>query len=238
MVFAGAWAVWTGAGWILLAGRVRPRLIAVGGLLTAVGFATLRRLAAVYLPNVVATNQEQFGVLGVAFTLFSWLSACAFVVVVATVVGAVLAEDSGGLGRFIRAPSGEISGARRRPTSDRCGCRAARGDARIRPAPSPRHTPGRDRLDAGSQPRLDLPLPWPLRQPAMSTALEGRPRGQASRLGSRRGPQAPNLLLLLLYCRRCERTVRRGLASPGLAGRIGCRVRPVMKHAVWLWPVE
>lgn len=24
--FAGAWAVWTGAGWILLAGRVRPRL--------------------------------------------------------------------------------------------------------------------------------------------------------------------------------------------------------------------
>jgi membrane protein len=38
--FAGAWALWTGAGWILLAGRVRPRLIAIGGLLTAFGFAT------------------------------------------------------------------------------------------------------------------------------------------------------------------------------------------------------
>jgi hypothetical protein len=49
-------------------------------------------------------HQEQFGVLGVAFTPFSWLSACAFVVVVATVVGAVLAEDPGRLGRFIRAP--------------------------------------------------------------------------------------------------------------------------------------
>jgi membrane protein len=85
-------------------GRVRPRLIAVGGLLTAVGFATLRRLSAVYLPNLVATNQEQFGVLGVAFTPFSWLSACALVVVVATVVGAVVAEDPGRLGRFIRAP--------------------------------------------------------------------------------------------------------------------------------------
>jgi uncharacterized BrkB/YihY/UPF0761 family membrane protein len=36
---AGAWAVWTGAGWMLLAGRVRPRLVAAGGLLTAVGFA-------------------------------------------------------------------------------------------------------------------------------------------------------------------------------------------------------
>jgi membrane protein len=104
VTFVGAWAVWTGAGSVLLAGRVRPRLLAVGGLLTAVGFAILRRLAAVYLPDLVATNQQQFGLLGVAFTLFSWLSACAFVIVVATVVGAVLAEDPGRLGRFIRTP--------------------------------------------------------------------------------------------------------------------------------------
>jgi membrane protein len=103
--FAGAWAIWTGAGWILLAGRVRPRLVAAGGLLTAVGFAILRRLAALYLPNLVASNQQQFGLLGVAFTLFSWLSASAFIIVVATVVGAVLAEDPGRLGRFIRAPT-------------------------------------------------------------------------------------------------------------------------------------
>jgi membrane protein len=102
--FAGAWAVWTGAGWILLAGRVRPRLVAGGGLLTAVAFAVLRRLAAFYLPNLVASNQQQFGLLGVAFTLFSWLSACAFMIVVATVIGAVLAEDPGRLGRFIRTP--------------------------------------------------------------------------------------------------------------------------------------
>ena len=107
--FAGAWALWTGAGWILLAGRVRPRQLAVGGLLTAVGFAVLRRLSAFYLPSLVATNQQQFGLLGVTFTLFSWLSACSFILVVATVVGAVLAEDPGRLGRFIRdspRPSG------------------------------------------------------------------------------------------------------------------------------------
>jgi hypothetical protein len=41
----------------------------------------------------------------VAFTLFSWLSACAFVIVVTTVVGAVLADDPGRLGRFIRTPN-------------------------------------------------------------------------------------------------------------------------------------
>jgi membrane protein len=101
--FAGAWALWTGAGWILLGGRVRPRLLAAGGLLTAVGFAVLRRLSVLYLPVLVASNQQQYGLLGVAFTLYSWLSACAFIIVVATVVGAVLAEDPGRLGQFLRA---------------------------------------------------------------------------------------------------------------------------------------
>ena len=103
VTFAGAWALWTGAGWILLAGRVRPRLLAVGGLLTAVGLAVLRRLSAFYLPTLVISNQQQFGLLGLAFTLYTWLSACTFMIVVATVLGAVLAEDPGRLGRFIRA---------------------------------------------------------------------------------------------------------------------------------------
>jgi membrane protein len=103
VTLAGACALWTGSGWILLGGRVRLRLLAAGGLLTAVGFAVLRRLSAFYLPTLVIGNQQQFGLLGVAFTLFSWLSACAFVIVVATVVGAVLAEDPGRLGQLIRA---------------------------------------------------------------------------------------------------------------------------------------
>ena len=111
VTFAGAWALWTGAGWILLAGRVRLRLLAASGLLTAVGFAVLRRLSAFYLPTLVASNQQQFGLLGVAFTLFSWLSAGAFIIVVATVVGAVLAEDRGRLGRFIRASDAPTTNA-------------------------------------------------------------------------------------------------------------------------------
>jgi hypothetical protein len=37
---------------MLLAGQVRPLLVAAGGLLTAVGFAALRRLAALYLPDL------------------------------------------------------------------------------------------------------------------------------------------------------------------------------------------
>ena len=102
VTFAGGWALWTGSGWILLGGRVRLRLLAAGGLLTTVGFTVLRRLSAIYLPALVASNQQQFGLLGVAFTLYSWLSACSFIIVVATVVGAVLAEDPGRLGQFLR----------------------------------------------------------------------------------------------------------------------------------------
>jgi membrane protein len=109
VTFAGAWALWTGSGWILLGGRVGFRLLAAGGLLTAVGFAVLRRLSAIYLPTLVASNLQQFGLLGVAFTLFSWLSASAFIIVVATVVGAVLAEDPGRLGQRIRASRRERS---------------------------------------------------------------------------------------------------------------------------------
>jgi membrane protein len=108
VTFAAAWALWTGSGWILLGGRVRLRLLAAGGLLTAVGFGVLRRLSALYLPALVASNQQQYGLLGVAFTLFSWLSACAFIIVVATVVGAVLAEDPGRLGQFIRAAKSRV----------------------------------------------------------------------------------------------------------------------------------
>jgi membrane protein len=103
VTFAGAWALWTGSGWVLLGGRVRPRLLAAGGLLTAVGLAVLRRLSAIYLPALVASNQQQYGLLGVAFTLYSWLSATAFIIVVATVIGAVLAEDPGRLGQLLRA---------------------------------------------------------------------------------------------------------------------------------------
>jgi membrane protein len=102
VTFAGAWALWTGSGWVLLGGRVRPRLLAAGGLLTAVGLAVLRRLSAIYLPALVTSNQQQFGLLGVAFTLYSWLSACSFIIVVATVVGAVLADHPGRLGQFLR----------------------------------------------------------------------------------------------------------------------------------------
>jgi membrane protein len=108
--FAGGWALWTGSGWILLGGRVPLRLLAAGGLLTAVGFTILRRLSAFYLPALVASNQQQYGLLGVAFTLFSWLSACSFIIVVATVVGAVLAEDPGRLGQLIRASRRRGSG--------------------------------------------------------------------------------------------------------------------------------
>jgi hypothetical protein len=81
----------------------------------------------------VVSNQQQFGLLGVAFTLFSWLSACALVIVVATVIGAVVVDDPGRLERFILPEA--LSSLRP----------AAAGH------PCPRRTPGR-----GTSPALSV----------------------------------------------------------------------------------
>lgn len=94
--------------WILLAGRVRPRLVAVGGLLTAVGFA-LRRLAAL---SAQPGRQQRAAVRapeGGVHTL-QLADDQRVVIVVATVIGAVLAEDPGRLGRFIRTRGAEVPG--------------------------------------------------------------------------------------------------------------------------------
>ena len=83
----------------------------------------LRRLFAFYLPTLVASNQQQYGLLGIAFTLYNWLSATTFIIVMATAIGAVLAEDPGRLAQLICA-----RGADTLPWSaGKAGCARSRG---------------------------------------------------------------------------------------------------------------
>ena len=65
----------------------------------------------------LVSNQQQDGLLGVALTLFSWLSACSLAIVVATVIGAVVVDDPGRLERFIRTRGAEVPAARPPPTT-------------------------------------------------------------------------------------------------------------------------
>ena len=98
-VNAGLW--WFTAWWFLL-GNVRVRVLAPTGVITGVAMAGYALSASVWMPEVVARNESQFGFFGVALALVTWFSGAATCILVGACAGPVFAEDSGRLGRFIR----------------------------------------------------------------------------------------------------------------------------------------
>jgi hypothetical protein len=54
------------------------------------------------MPQVVTSNEAQFGLFGVALALVTWFSGASICVLVGACAGPVLAEDTGRLGQFIR----------------------------------------------------------------------------------------------------------------------------------------
>ena len=98
-VNAGLW--WFTAWWFLL-GDVRVRVLAPTGVITGVAMAGYALSASVWMPEVVARNESQFGFFGVALALVTWFSGAATCILAGACAGPVFAEDSGRLGRFIR----------------------------------------------------------------------------------------------------------------------------------------
>jgi membrane protein len=98
-VYVGLW--WFTAWWLLL-GDVRMRVLAPTGLITGIAMAGYGLSASVWMPEVVASNETQFGFFGVALALVTWFSGAAICVLVGACAGPVFAEDTGRLGRFIR----------------------------------------------------------------------------------------------------------------------------------------
>jgi membrane protein len=98
-VYVGLW--WFTAWWLLL-GDVRMRVLAPTGVITGIAMAGYGLSASVWMPEVVASNEAQFGFFGVALALVTWFSGAAICILVGACAGPVLAEDTGRLGRFIR----------------------------------------------------------------------------------------------------------------------------------------
>jgi uncharacterized BrkB/YihY/UPF0761 family membrane protein len=98
-VYVGLW--WFTAWWLLL-GDVRVRVLAPTGVITGIAMAGYGLSASVWMPQVVTSNEAQFGFFGVALALVTWFSGAAICVLVGACAGPVLAEDTGRLGRFIR----------------------------------------------------------------------------------------------------------------------------------------
>jgi membrane protein len=109
-VNAGLW--WFTAWWFLR-GNVRMRVLVPTGVITAVAMAGFTLTASVWMPEVVRSNEAQFGFFGVALALVTWFSGAAICILVGACAGPVLAQDTGRLGRFIRGgePGTLIAGA-------------------------------------------------------------------------------------------------------------------------------
>jgi membrane protein len=73
--------VWLATPYVLLGRRVPWRQLLPGALLTALGVTTLGAFSVVYLPHSISTSARQFGTIGVAFALLSWLVLAGFVLV-------------------------------------------------------------------------------------------------------------------------------------------------------------
>jgi len=94
--------LWWFTAWLLLLGHVRVRVLASTGVITGVALAVFGLSASVWMPEVVTSNETQFGFFGVALALVTWFSGASICVLVGACAGPALAEDPGLLGRFIR----------------------------------------------------------------------------------------------------------------------------------------
>jgi membrane protein len=111
----GSFALWWWSQYVLLYGQVRWRALAAPAAAIAGGTLLYGIGTAVWLPRSLEANQAQFGFFGVAMTLVSWMVGSAFVIVVGSAVGPVLAEDPGRLGQWVRGPGGQVLSAGAQP---------------------------------------------------------------------------------------------------------------------------
>ena len=85
--------VWLGTPYLLLGRRIAWRRLVPGAILTAVAMSAVGVGSAVAMPRILTQGAEEFGTIGVAFALISWLTAIAFALMTAAAAGAVLTEE-------------------------------------------------------------------------------------------------------------------------------------------------
>jgi membrane protein len=93
--------LWTWVPSVLLAKEVPWRFLAPGGALMGASTVVLYFASTVYMPSAMSYAEHHFGELGVAFTCIGWLFAVSFVLIVATVLGVVVAREPGPAARFL-----------------------------------------------------------------------------------------------------------------------------------------
>jgi membrane protein len=84
--------LWWWTAHLLLGGRIAWRRLLPGAVLTGVLIVVLAQLSTLFMPRFAQANLEQFGPLGLVFSIASWLVMFGGLLVVATVVGRLLSR--------------------------------------------------------------------------------------------------------------------------------------------------
>jgi membrane protein len=79
---------------LLLGGRVGWRRLLPGAVLSGLGQVVVIALSGAYLQVAIERQAAEYGLIGVAFVLVSWLIALGFLLVLGAVVGAEAAADT------------------------------------------------------------------------------------------------------------------------------------------------
>ena len=87
--------LYTWVPWLLLMRRISVVRLLPSAALMGIGSVGLYLAGHVYLPHALEISAEHFGSLGIAFAFIGWLFVMAFVLILATVLGAVIVQDEG-----------------------------------------------------------------------------------------------------------------------------------------------
>lgn len=87
---AASCALWLFTPWLLVGRQIHWRRLLPQALLTSTGLGFLGIAAALYMPRTIGSAAAQFGFIGVAFALLSFLFAVCLVLVVTAAVGSTL----------------------------------------------------------------------------------------------------------------------------------------------------
>jgi membrane protein len=105
--------LWWFTAWLLLLGEVR--VLAPTGVITSIALTGFAVSATIWMPEVVTSNEAQFGFFGVALALVTWFSGAAICMLIGACAGPVFAEDTGRVGTLIRGGESPILSAGARP---------------------------------------------------------------------------------------------------------------------------
>jgi membrane protein len=110
---AASLLLWTSIPWLLLDRRIHWRRLIPAGALAAFCAGAYGAVTSVYMPQLIESYSQRFGLFGVTLSLIGWLVATAMIVVAATVVAAEFDRSEEPWARSIR---------------DRLAGRSGRGD--------------------------------------------------------------------------------------------------------------